>query len=67
MITVTVNFEHTEDAHWFAAMAKESVRRRERLGGASAGVLQDSLARGFSVSDPKGVDEIKPSRQPSNT
>jgi len=64
MITVTINFERKADAYWFALLAKESVRRRARLAIGDAGQLQDVLARGFSVSDPQGVDEIKPSRQP---
>jgi len=52
MHTVTITFPTAELAEWFAKMATISVAMQQRLCGASAGILQDSLAKAVSVGQP---------------
>ncbi len=52
MHSVTVYFDTQLDADWFAKMAAMSSAHRARLVGASAGILQDSLAKAVRVDAP---------------
>jgi hypothetical protein len=52
MPSVTIYFDSDTHAQWFAKMASASVETRQRLQGASAGILQDSLAKAVRVDAP---------------
>jgi len=52
MHSVTIKFPTAESAQWFSKMAAHSVATQQRLTGASAGILQDSLAKAVSVGQP---------------
>ena len=52
MHSVTIYFDNEIHAQWFAKMASRSVEDKRRLQGASAGILQDSLAKAVRVDAP---------------
>jgi hypothetical protein len=68
MKTVTLTFLSTEDAKWFAKMARKTSFTKDRLGRLDAAIMQDALAKALVVEGPcEDLHDTKPSRQPSNT